>query len=124
MLAYWKNAGDQTEIPSLVNPSNNVGGFGSSTDYTQGRYTSRFLEDASYIKLRSLTLAYTLKKKWASNLYRVKVFVEGNNLFTITKYTGLDPEVSAFGSSALNTGYDELTLPPMRTFRLGLQVGL
>lgn len=125
LLNYWKNAGDKTDIPGLVNASNNVSmGFFGATDYTQGRYTSRFLEDASYIKLRSLTLAYTFKTKMVSNLYRFKVFVEGNNLFTITKYSGMDPEVSAFGSSALNMGYDELTLPAMRTFRLGLQIGL
>ena len=124
-LNYWKNAGDQTGIPGLLNESNNVSmGFFGATDYTQGRYTSRFLEGASYIKLRNLTLAYTLKRKLGSDSYRIKVFVEGNNLFTITKYSGMDPELSAYGSSALNSGYDELTLPPMRSFRLGIQLGL
>jgi TonB-linked SusC/RagA family outer membrane protein len=124
-LNYWKKSGDQTNIPGLINGSNNVSmGFFGATDYTQGRYTSRFLEDASYIKLRNLTFAYTLKRKLASDSYRIKVFVEGNNLFTITKYSGMDPEVSAYGSSALNIGYDELTLPPMRSFRLGIQLGL
>nr|WP_162988694.1 hypothetical protein [Pedobacter schmidteae] len=123
-LNYWKNPGDQTNVPGLINESNNVFmGFGA-TDYTQGRYTSRFLEDASYIKLRNLTLAYTFRKKLGSDFYRIKVFAEGNNLFAITKYSGMDPEVSAFGSSALNSGYDELTLPPMRSFRLGIQLGI
>ncbi|WP_316817790.1 TonB-dependent receptor [Pedobacter nyackensis] len=124
-LNYWKNAGDQTNVPGLINESNNIAmGFFGATDYTQGRYTSRFLEDASYIKLRNLTLAYTLERKIGTGLCKIKVFAEGNNLFVITKYSGMDPEVSAFGSSALNVGYDELTLPPMRSFRLGIQLGL
>ena len=128
LLNYWKTPGQQTAIPALINASNNANAFyGSSTDYTLGRDISRFLEDASFVKLRYVTLAYNLSRNTIKNLKyisSVKLYVQANNVFTLTKYTGLDPEVSAYGSSSLNSGYDELTLAAPRTFTAGIKIGL
>ena len=128
LLNYWKISGQQSSIPGLINASNNANaGFGSSFDYTLGRDISRFLEDASYAKLRYVTLAYNLSTKTVKRmkyLSSLKIYVQANNLFTITKYTGLDPEVSAYGSSALNSGFDELTLAAPRTYTVGIKLGL
>jgi hypothetical protein len=89
------------------------------------RNTSRFLEDASYFKLRTASLAYNfptgkLKKIGFSSL---KLYVQADNVFVLTKYSGIDPEVTAFGSSAIQVGRDEFTLPSPRSFQLGVKMG-
>lgn len=129
MLNYWKQAGDQTNIPKLVNNSNTAGSFFSKYDYTVGRNISRFLEDASFLKLRNITLAYNIRKKRLHSMRQIgvnsaKVFVQADNVFVITNYSGIDPEVSAYGSAGLKAGYDELTLPNPRIFRFGIKLGL
>ena len=129
MLNYWKQEGDQTNIPKLVNNSNTAGSFFSKYDYTVGRNISRFLEDASFLKLRNITLAYNIRKKRLHSMRQIgvnsaKVFVQADNVFVITNYSGIDPEVSAYGSAGLKAGYDELTLPNPRIFRFGIKLGL
>ncbi|WP_316791121.1 SusC/RagA family TonB-linked outer membrane protein [Pedobacter frigoris] len=129
LLDYWKTPGQETDIPALLNASNSstIGGVSSplGTDYTLSRTSTRFLEDASFIKLRTTSLAYNfstvqLKRIGFSSL---KLYAQADNVFVITKYSGIDPEVSAFGSSALQVGRDEFTLPSPRTFRLGIKMG-
>lgn len=55
---------------------------------------------------------------------RIRIFAEANNVFIITKYSGIDPGGSAYGSSALSSGFDEITMPQPRTYRFGFKVGL
>ncbi|MBV7533982.1 SusC/RagA family TonB-linked outer membrane protein [Chitinophaga sp. sic0106] len=127
LLAYWQYAGQNTDIPALINKSNYASGsFGASYDYTLSRQSDRFLEDASFIKLRSLTLTYDFTRmlKSVKSLRSLRVFVEGNNLFVLTGYSGIDPEVSANGSSALGMGFDELTMAAPRTWRIGVKASL
>ncbi|MBO9729987.1 MAG: SusC/RagA family TonB-linked outer membrane protein [Chitinophaga sp.] len=125
LLNYWKAPGQQTNVPALINASNySQVGFGTSYDYTLDRQNSRFLEDASFVKLRSLLLGYSFngrQLKGTRVFTALKLYAEVNNLFILTKYSGLDPEVSAYGSSALNMGFDELTMPSPRTWRLGIK---
>lgn len=131
VLRHWTAAGDITDVPKLANASIRAGGGASSTvyDYTTSRTTSRFLENSSYCRLRSVNLSYALPPAWIGRaldgkLRSCRFFFRGSNLFTITGYSGVDPEVSAFGSSAIRSGYDELTLPQARTLALGIQLGL
>ncbi|MBO9631488.1 MAG: SusC/RagA family TonB-linked outer membrane protein [Chitinophagaceae bacterium] len=129
LLNYWKQSGDITPIPKLVNNSNSAGSFFSKYDYTLGRNISRFLEDASFLKLRNITLAYNIKNSWLQRkglgmLTNARVFVQAENVLVISGYSGIDPEVSAYGSSGLKAGFDELTLPNPRIFRFGLKLGL
>lgn len=125
MLNYWKQAGQATDIPALINSSNfSSVGFGMSYDYTLDRSNSRFLENGSFVKLRSVSLSYTISKERlrpVTFLTGLKVFAEGNNLLVITPYSGIDPEVSAYGPYALNMGFDELTMPAPRTWRMGVK---
>jgi TonB-linked SusC/RagA family outer membrane protein len=125
LLNYWKLPGQATNIPALINASNySQAGFGTSYDYTLDRKNSRFLEDASFVKLRSLLLGYNLSSRQLKGMKvftALKLYAEVNNLFILTKYSGLDPEVSAYGSSALNMGFDELTMPSPRTWRAGIK---
>jgi hypothetical protein len=54
---------------------------------------------------------------------QLRVFVLATNLLTFTKYSGIDPEVSAFGSSATSSGYDNMTMPQTRGLQFGVRIG-
>ncbi|MEH6305924.1 TonB-dependent receptor [Olivibacter sp. CPCC 100613] len=114
-LDRWQQPGDITDVPRSdgVNVNN----------YKDGG--SRWLEDGSYLRLRSLTIGYTLPKhitdRW--HLDRLRVYLQGNNLFTWTKYTGLDPEAAA-SSDPNEQGIDLGTPPQPRSFQLGINLTL
>lgn len=121
ILKYWQMQGHYTGMPKLRN--NSVVG---SYDYTTSSTTTRFLEDNSYLRLKTLELSYSLPQSLLrkSKLFnQVKFYIVGTNLLTFTKYSGLDPEVNAFGSSATASGYDNLTMPQERAFQFGVKVG-
>ncbi len=132
LLNYWTKPGQTTNIPALLNASNITASNGSFTssiiDYTVSQYISRFLEDASFLRLKNVTIAYNLPTHLLKilQLTRIscKVFAEMSNIFTITPYTGVDPEVSANGSNALVAGYDGISLPNPRTVRVGIKLGI
>lgn len=125
ILDYWIIPGQITDVPKLDNASVISGGAGNTIDYISGRETNRFLEDASYIRLKNISLTYSLPESFLNNTFinNLSIYVQANNILTFTKYSGLDPEVSAFGSSALLSGYDELTLPQSKSYSLGVNVG-
>jgi hypothetical protein len=90
------------------------------------RNSNRFLEDGSYLRFKTVTLGYNLPKSilQKSHLSNLRIFVQGQNLFTITKYSGFDPEISTFGDTTTAPGTDFLTVPQPRTFSVGLNVTL
>ena len=113
--ARWQKPGDITDVPRPdgVNVNN----------YRDGG--SRWLEDGSFLRLRSLNLSYNLPKEIARKLRAdgLKVYVNGTNLFLLSKYTGLDPESSA--SSEQNAqGIDLGTPPQPRSYQVGISVTL
>ena len=84
--------------------------------------SDRFVEDGSFVRLKNLTLGYRLPKiKFINN---ARIYVSGNNLFTITDYSGYDPEVNTFGGSNVLVGVDNLVYPTARTYLIGIHVGL
>lgn len=102
---------------SPTNPSNEyVSGFQG------GRIplTDRFMEDGSFLRCKNITLGYRIPK--IKGISSARVYVSANNLFTVTKYTGFDPEVNTFGNSNKQIGVDNLVYPTARSFLLGLQV--
>ncbi len=124
ILNYWLIEGHETDIPKIKNTSI-VTKNGSTIDYTSGRDSDRFLEDASYIRLKNVNLSYSIPKAWLDSTFvnNFSIYIQGNNLLTFTKYSGQDPEVSAFGSSGLLAGYDELTMPQSKSYSIGINVG-
>lgn len=121
ILNAWQMSGQVTDIPKLRNASV-IGNY----DYTTSVTTTRFLEKNSYLRLKSLELAYSLPDdllKRTKVFHMVRFFVAGTNLWTVTPYSGLDPEVSAFGSSVTAAGYDNMTMPQSRSFQFGVRLG-
>ncbi len=111
-LGRWTGPNTSNETPRAV--------YGLSYNYYN---SSRFLEDGSFIRLRSLSLGYQLPAKWLDPIKakRMRVYVQADNLFLLTKYSGLDPEVSS-NMNPLFIGEDNLVLPQPRTINFGVNL--
>lgn len=88
-----------------------------------GIYTSRTIEDGSFLRLKTLQLSYSLPKTWVRKLHvaDLEIFVAGQNLWTWTKYSGLDPEVST-RNSALTPGFDYSAYARNKIFTGGIKL--
>lgn len=89
----------------------------------QGRFTNFIVEDASFVRLKSVTLSYTFPGNSIKYIKNLKVFCTGSNLLTVTKYKGYDPEISARGENALTPGVDIGSIPQYRTISTGINIG-
>lgn len=115
-LKAWKNPGDITMIPE------------ARIGYPNGvNNSSRYIYDGSYLRVKSLTLSYSLPPTVLSKLKleRAKFYVRGQNLFTVTDYPLWDPEVNAdFSATNIVQGRDFYSVPQAKTIVFGLNVGL
>lgn len=104
-----------------TNPSNEIPRASSSP---LGIVSERYVEDASFLRLKLITLGYTLPKSLSSKLgtKSIKFYVSAENLITWTKYTGYDPEVSSYEQNNLYPGIDFGAYPNSKTFISGLNV--
>ena len=102
---------------SPTNPSTTMPRAVFSDPNKNNRVSNRFLEDGSYLRLKSITLGYTLPKRLTekAHMSEVRFSLSGQNLFTLTRYTGLDPEVGG-------AGIDSNVYPVTRNFTLGLNI--
>lgn len=89
------------------------------------RISDRFIEDGSFWRVKNVVLGYTIPGSLASRFgYRsARFYVQAQNLFTFTDYSGFDPEVNTSGQSTLTRGYDFYTMPQTRTFTAGFNLG-
>ncbi|MES2276133.1 MAG: SusC/RagA family TonB-linked outer membrane protein [Bacteroidota bacterium] len=114
VLQRWRNPGDVTDVPrALWNDGYNWLG------------SDRYVEDGSFIRLRSITTRYTFPKSMVARLgiKSASAYITAENLFTFTKYTGQDPEVSVRGSDPFRVATDNSLTPPTRNLALGLVIG-
>jgi hypothetical protein len=89
----------------------------------KGHFTDTYLEDGSYIKLDNLTIGYNLKLKENKYIDNLRVYLTGQNLFTITKYSGQDPEVNTTGVWDAGIDYPSF-YPTVATVLLGVNISL
>lgn len=115
---YWRGPGTSNTLPRPT-----LSGMHTGWDVDYNILTSsRYLEDASYFKIKTITLAYNLPKKWMERIKMdgIKVFFTVDNAFCFTKYDGYDPEVSiASGPADGNYGVDFGYQPSLRSFLIG-----
>ncbi|WP_298765606.1 TonB-dependent receptor [uncultured Polaribacter sp.] len=106
LLDAWKNPGDLTSIPAL------------NTGSTRLLLTDRYIEDASYIRLKNVSFGYQLTKKSLQNtpFDSVRIFAQGENLLTWTKWRGFDPEFDPFANS------DFFSFPNGRSVTIGIDL--
>lgn len=84
------------------------------------RFSDFLVEKASFIRLRTLTLAYNVPVRNVKGIRGAKIFVSGNNLLTFTDYSGYDPEINAKGNNSMTPGVDFGAIPQVRTLSAGL----
>jgi TonB-linked SusC/RagA family outer membrane protein len=115
ILDRWQKPGDITDIPKVVWNDNVSNGFTISNSY--------YAEDGDYLKLKNIVIGYTLKLKKLTNqnLSSLRLYAQATNVFTWTKYGGIDPEISNYGNS-IDNGYDRNSIVNSRTFTVGLKL--
>lgn len=113
VLRRWTTVGQITDIPK-VTPNNSTNSY----------ISSRFVENGSYLRVKSATLSYSMPSAVVSRLHitGIKFYVTGENLFTFTKYQGFDPEVNAGDASNTSQGVDYGTYPQTRNLIFGLNL--
>lgn len=108
---------------TLENPHNNpkYPAFGININ---DKLSSVQIEDGSYVRLKNLTLKYNFNTSKISFLRNFSIYFSGSNLFTLTNYTGQDPEVNSKGNNILAPGIDFGAYPRPKTYTIGLNVKL
>ncbi|GAA5219983.1 TonB-dependent receptor [Membranihabitans marinus] len=86
--------------------------------------SERFFEDASYFRVKTLSLAYEFSNWKSVSLNRLMIYISGENLITLTQYSGYDPEVSSNSGASLLKGIDIGAYPTTKTFTIGLKASL
>ena len=98
----------------------------TSGNYAGNLRPSRFLEDGSYMRLKNISLGYTVPKPILDKLHlsNLRIYVSGQNVLTFTKYTGLDPELTGTGTTNLTQGIEFFTMPQPKVYMAGISVSL
>jgi tonB-dependent receptor plug len=111
VLNRWRKPGDITDIPRAVRSADNI------------KASSRWVEDGSYLRLKTLTLAYNLSNEelLRYGIRKIQPYFTAQNLWTLTNYKGFDPEVNQ-GLSGPTMGIDWGTYPQTKTFIFGLNI--
>jgi TonB-linked SusC/RagA family outer membrane protein len=115
VLNRWTPTNTNTDMPRAVNgdPNNNR------------RVSDRWLEDGSFLRIKSVVLGYSLPKSIMDRIKmsNIRIYASAQNLFTLTDYSGLDPEVNTFSGNNTALGTDFLVFPQARTITFGVNVG-
>ncbi|HAF29988.1 MAG TPA: hypothetical protein DCG75_13185 [Bacteroidales bacterium] len=108
ILDRWQQPGDVTDVPQIIEGGNNRSNAASS----------RYIEDGSYLRLKTVNLGYTIPSKYTDKikLEKVRLFAQGENLLTWTEFSGLDPEQGVNGQAWF-------TYPTARTITFGIDIG-
>ena len=111
-LDRWTGEGSTNEAPRVTHADLNQ----------NNRVSDRFIEDGSYLRVKSLMVGYTLPSEVLDRvgISKFRIYASANNLFTFTKYTGLDPEIGTRGT--LEIGIDRGFYPSPRIYNLGINV--
>ena len=121
-LAYWNEGGNGQSPKEMWSPFSTGDAVVVPTDWA--------MDDASFLRLQSVTVGYTLPTKLTKHvgIQRLRFYVTGTNLFVITSYPGFDPEVSSYARnssySGLTPGIDFSSYPKSRAFTFGVNVTL
>ncbi len=94
----------------------------------ESRESSLFVEDGSYLRGKNLRLGYNVPTAWLDAMHlkgmtRLQLYISAQNFFTVTNYTGYDPEISEYASTNLAQGIDFGTYPQVRQITFGFTAG-
>jgi TonB-linked SusC/RagA family outer membrane protein len=118
----WTPDNPSASVPRLLQGGSTDPDLAQSAAQNSLYYTTRWLEDGAYLRLKNVQLGYTFGKNllgWAPAIGSLRVYVTGRNLVTFTKYSGFDPEIT--GTEYYGRGIDNSAYPNVRTLTAGVQ---
>ena len=110
MLNFWTPTNTNTNVPRPIIGDPNA----------NGRDSNRFIESGDYLRLQNAQLGYNIPLKNFKAISKARVYASGQNLLTLTKYKGYDPDIISDG--LFSRGFDGGSFPNPRTFTLGLEI--
>jgi len=126
MLDRWTETNQNTDVPAFIDAvtRQNAHLVNKISLGNDGGRLQRYVEDGSYVRLKNITLGYSLPESLINRIgiKKLRAYVSGTNLITLTKYTGYDPEVSAYNSNDAMIGVDLSNYPTARTITFGIDV--
>jgi len=125
LLNRWTPENQNTDVPAFILQSERKAAALPSGKVSVGdSRVSRWIDDASYMRLKNITLAYSLPTPLVSKIgmTKLRAYVTGTNLLTITDYTGYDPEISSFNTNDASLGIDFGSYPTSKTFTVGVDL--
>ena len=127
LLDRWTEGNQDTDVPAFIDAvtrqnANLVSKV--SLGSGDGGRLQRYVEDGSYVRLKNVTLGYSLPSGLIDRIgvTKIRAYVSGTNFITLTKYTGYDPEVSAYNSNDAMIGVDLSNYPTAKTITFGIDV--
>ena len=121
---YARIGTDDNGNDYVINKGTSVARLSQSSLNDNNRISDIYVEDGSYVRLKTLTLGWNLPQQWLKPLKIdwVQVYANVQNLFTITGYDGYDPEVGSYGQNVLLQGVDFYRYPSPRIYTFGMKV--
>lgn len=112
------------EVANRWTPTNTTSEVPSARGQIRNSVYSRFIEDGSFLRLKNITMGYTLPKSLSRKIYmdNLRIYASAQNLFVLTNYSGYDPEVSMRSSNPMTPGFDFGAYPRSKVFTVGLDV--
>ena len=112
------------EVADRWSPTNTSNLVPSQDGYIVNDVYSRFIEDGSFLRLKNVTLGYTLPHKWTRKFHvsRLRLYATGQNLFCVSGYSGYDPEVNSASNTPMTPGLDWGAYPKSRVFTFGIDL--
>ena len=120
-------SGGQNVYADLVNrwtPTNPSNKYPKATTNRNAIFCDDYIEDGSFLKVKTLTFAYTFPTLKVKHVSDFKLYITGQNLITFTKYSGFDPEVNYRGATSLELGQDFGGYPQAKTILLGVKLNI
>lgn len=112
----WTAENTQANLPR-------VGGMGYTNTPTSDEYVDFYIEDGSFLRMRNIRLGYNVPLSSKKIFKTARIYVAAQNLLTITRYSGFNPEVNDRGQSSVNQGIDFGSYPLAKTYMFGVNVG-
>lgn len=115
ILDAWSKTGDNTDVPRLY--------YG---DNQWSQASTRWLEKGDFVRIRNVQIGYTLPKSISGKIKanRLRFYLQANNLYTFTGYSGIDPESNSTGNTNIGLGIDRTRPYLTRTYIMGINFGL
>lgn len=116
VLNSWKNPGDITDVPKAI--------YGDNISNGSAFLISDNVEKGDFLRLQNVTLGYKLPSIFGnSGISNIRIYAQVNNAFLLTKYTGVDPEISTNGNNNLSSGVERNVIPQGRQITFGANIG-